>query len=246
MGGHFHIRSVHARLSAGLFIAGWIVVAVALFSPLHEASEQIFSAHMIQHELLMALAAPLLVLARPAGVFLRALPSAVRDRAADLMRHDALRAIWTRATRPVEAWLFHAVVIWGWHIPSLFQATQHNFWIHSAQHFSFFASAIAFWWSIFQGRRTSRGTAILSLFTTTVHTGVLGALMAFSRSPWYPAYANGAAEWGLTPLADQQLAGMIMWIPASAAYLIGALILTRRWLRESEWDVSERERAMLR
>jgi cytochrome c oxidase assembly factor CtaG len=234
---------VHARLSAALFAGGWIVVGIALFSPLHEASEQIFSAHMIQHELIMALAAPMLVLARPAGLFLRALPLVVRDRAAGMMRHDVVRASWARMTRPVEAWIIHAVVIWGWHIPALFQATQHNFWIHAAQHFSFFASAVAFWWSIFQGRRAGRGMAILSLFTTAVHTGVLGALMAFSRAPWYPVYANGAAEWGLTPLGDQQLAGLIMWIPASAAYLIGALILTRRWLRDSEWDVAERERA---
>jgi putative membrane protein len=235
---------VHARLrSTSLFAIGWLVIAVALFSPLHEASEQIFSAHMIQHELIMALAAPLLVLARPAAVFLRMLPRGPRLAAAAWMRRASVRAVWARVTRPAEAWLIHAVVIWGWHIPALFQATQHDFWIHSAQHFSFFASAIAFWWSILQGRQAARGTAIISLFTTTVHTGVLGALMTFSRTPWYPVYGSGAAEWGLTPLADQQLAGMIMWIPASAAYLGGAMIVIRRWLRDSEWTVSDRERA---
>jgi putative membrane protein len=234
---------VHARLrSTALFVAGWIVVAVALFSPLHEASEQIFSAHMIQHELIMALAAPLLVLARPAAVFLRMLPTSGRSLAVRAMRLRWARAVWARVTRPAEAWLAHALVIWVWHIPALFQERQHNFLVHSLQHFSFFASAIAFWWSVLQGRRVSRGTAILSLFTTTVHTGVLGALMTFSRNPWYPSYASGAAGWGLTPLADQQLAGMIMWIPASAAYLVGALILIRRWLAESEWTVADRER----
>ncbi len=244
MGGHLRVRSVHARLkSIGLFVAGWLVIAVALFSPLHEAAEQLFAAHMIQHELIMALAAPLLVLARPAAIVLRLLPTTARFAAARGMRLPWVRRAWARATQPAEAWIVHALAIWVWHIPAFFQATQHDALIHSLQHFSFFASAIAFWWSILQGRRVSRGMAILSLFTTAVHTGVLGALMTFSRTPWYPGYASGAAAWGLTPMADQQLAGMIMWIPSSAAYLAGALILIRRWLRESEWAVAARERA---
>jgi putative membrane protein len=86
--------------------------------------------------------------------------------------------------------------------------------------------------------------SIMYLFTTAVHTGVLGALMTFSRTPWYPSYMTGASSWGLTPLADQQLAGLIMWIPASLAYLVAALVIMRRWLRDSEWSVAERERAL--
>src|SRR4051812_26984314 len=115
---------MHARLtSAALFAAGWMVVAVALVSPLHEASEEIFSAHMIQHELLMVIAAPLLVLARPAGLVLCALPRRVRFGVAGWMRGRTVRALWARTTKPLDAWLIHAVAIWGWHIPGLFQAT---------------------------------------------------------------------------------------------------------------------------
>jgi putative membrane protein len=79
------------------------------------------------------------------------------------------------------------------------------------------------------------------LFTTAVHTGVLGALITFARHPWYPEYATRAAAWHMTALADQQLAGLIMWIPASVAYLIAALLTMRGWLRDSEWRVSRRE-----
>jgi putative membrane protein len=85
--------------------------------------------------------------------------------------------------------------------------------------------------------------AIVYLFTTVVHTGVLGALMTFSRSPWYPGYASGAGSWGLTPLGDQQLAGLIMWIPASGVYLVAALAIIRRWLMDSGWSVAGYEHA---
>jgi cytochrome c oxidase assembly factor CtaG len=85
--------------------------------------------------------------------------------------------------------------------------------------------------------------SIVYLFTTAVHTSALGALMTFARRPWYPEYANRAAAWGLTPLADQQLAGMIMWIPAGVVYMVAALLVMRRWLGESEWAVAQGERA---
>ena len=85
--------------------------------------------------------------------------------------------------------------------------------------------------------------SVVYLFTTAVHTGALGALMSFARTPWYPQYANRSAAWGLTPLGDQQLAGMIMWIPASLVYLVAALLIVRRWLGDSEWAVTQRQRA---
>jgi len=97
---------------------------------------------------------------------------------------------------------------------------------------------------VLKRRRAMLGMSIIYLFTTAVHTAVLGALMTMSRAPWYPLYGSAAAAWGLTPLADQQLAGLVMWIPASLAYLVAALVIMRRWLRESEWSVTQRERAL--
>jgi putative membrane protein len=228
--------------AVSLFAAGWLTLAVALLGPLHEASEQIFTAHMIQHELLMAVAAPLLVLSRPGPVMLFAFDSRARLGVAGFIRRRGVRRTWASLTRPLHAWLFHGIVIWVWHLPSLFQMTLHSDVAHAAQHASFLGSALIFWWSIVHGPQRTRGTSVISLFTTTVHTGVLGALMAFSRQPWYPDYAASAAAWGLTPMSDQQLAGLVMWVPASLAYLVAALATMRRWLAESEHAVAAAER----
>lgn len=233
------LRAWHALA----FAAGWLVVAIALLSPLHDLSEALFSAHMVQHELLMALAAPLIVLGRPMMVMLWALPSAARHAAADVTHLKIVRNTWRVITRPLDAWLIHGGAIWAWHLPWLFEATLQSETIHALQHASFLGSALLFWWSVVHGQaRAARGMSIIYLFTTAVHTGVLGALMTFSRAPWYPAYASGAPAWGLTAMADQQLAGLIMWIPASVAYLVAALGIMYQWLRDSEWSVAERER----
>jgi cytochrome c oxidase assembly factor CtaG len=226
------------------FAAGYATLLVALVSPLHGMSEEIFSAHMLQHELLMAVAAPLLVLGRPGPVLLWSFDRRARFAVAHALHAASVRRVWRMLTRPFDAWLLHALAIWIWHIPALFQATLHSDVAHAMQHASFLGSAVLFWWSITHGtRRADRGMAIIYLFTTAVHTGVLGALMAFAHAPWYPEYASSAAAWGLTPMGDQQLAGLIMWVPASAAYLVAALAVIRTWLRDSEWAVSEAERA---
>lgn len=233
------------RWEALSFVGGWLVVALALLSPLHDASEQLFSAHMVQHELLMALAPPLLVLGRPMVVMLWGLPAGWRHDVAGVSRLPIFRAVWRAVARPFHAWLIHGLTIWLWHLPALFEAALRSEIVHAVQHSCFIGSALLFWWSIIYGqRRAARGMAVVYLFTTAVHTGVLGALMTFSRAPWYGAYADNAAAWGLTPMADQQLAGLIMWIPASIAYLIAALTIMQRWLRDSEWTVVGRERAV--
>jgi putative membrane protein len=226
------------------FAAGWLVVALALLSPLHAASEQSFSAHMIQHEALMVVAAPLLVLARPVVVLLWAFPAKARRAVGRVLSAPRVRRGWRALVRPFDAWLIHGLIIWVWHIPPLFEAALSNDAVHAAQHLSFLGSALLFWWVvIFPERRAALGMSVVYLFTTAVHTGGLGALMAFARAPWYPLYSGRAGLWGLTAIGDQQLAGLIMWIPASTAYLVAALFIVRRWLRDSEWRVAEHERA---
>ena len=144
---------------------------------------------------------------------------------------------------PFDAWLIHGVAIWIWHIPTLFQAGLESESVHALQHFTFMGSALLFWWTIiYPARRSARGMSIVYLFTTAVHTGVLGALITIARSPWYPRYAERAAAFGLTPLGDQSLAGMVMWIPASVAYLIAALLIVRQWLSDSDVKVRQGER----
>jgi cytochrome c oxidase assembly factor CtaG len=241
-------RSAHAShgLSVACFAAGWLALVLALLSPLDKMAEQLFSAHMVQHELIMIIAAPLIVIARPTPTILWAFSRGSRHTIGRLLHARAIRSAWHGATEPSVAWLIHGVVIWIWHIPGLFQLTLHSEVVHAVQHLSFFGSAVLFWWSVIQVRpQSQRGTAMMSLFATAIHTSVLGALLTFSRTPWYSDYGSLGARWGLGLVADQQLAGLIMWIPASVVYLVACLYAAYRYLRESEWTVEEAERASM-
>jgi cytochrome c oxidase assembly factor CtaG len=117
----------------------------------------------------------------------------------------------------------------------LFQATLSSDWIHSAQHISFLGTALLFWWSLFYAHgRTGYGSSVLYVFTTAVHTSILGALLTFAGAVWYPAYAPSTTAWGLSPLEDQQIGGLIMWIPAGVVYLAAGLWLLALCLRDSD------------
>lgn len=193
-----------SRWNVVYFATGWGTVALALLSPLHHHAERLLWAHMVQHELLMVVAAPLLVLGRPLEAWRWVFPMRVPRIFSD----------------PLFAWGLHAAGIWAWHIPVLFEAAVRNPWLHLLQHTSFFLPAAIFWWTIFApGPRQLGG--ILYLLTTMMHTGALGALMTFSRTPWYAGYA----------LEDQQLAGLVMWVPAGVAYPLAALFLVSRSLQ---------------
>jgi cytochrome c oxidase assembly factor CtaG len=218
------------------FAAGWLTLVLALVSPLHPWGSVLFSAHMTQHELLMLVAAPLLVLGRPLIPFLWALPRATGRKLAGWARTRAWLMIWSFITAPLVAWVIQAVVLWGWHIPFLFQATLQNEAIHALQHACFLGSALLFWWSVIHGRQRAIGfgAAVLYMFTTALHSGLLGALITLAGRIWYPFYADTTHWWGLTPLQDQQLGGLIMWIPAGVVYILAGLLLFAGWLRESE------------
>jgi putative membrane protein len=227
------------------YCCGWLTLFVALVSPLHPWGSVLFSAHMTQHELLMLVAAPALVLGRPIIAFLWALPAGWAPRLNRMTSVRSWRVLWAFITNPFVAWLIHAVVLWAWHAPALFQATLESDFVHALQHVSFLSSALLFWWAIIQGRQRvlGYGLAVLYLFTTALHSGLLGALLTFSRAIWYPIYGETTAAWGLTPLEDQQLGGLIMWIPAGLAYIIAGLALFAGWLRESEMRAAKRELA---
>src|SRR3954449_6589150 len=164
------------RREALLFGLGWASLAVALISPLHQMGEALFSAHMAQHELLMVVAAPLLVLGRPIVAFLWSVPISWRRSAGSLSVRSSVQRTWRLLTLPAVAWTVHAVAIWLWHVPALFQATLDSDPIHMAQHLSFLGSALLFWWSLLRVREghLGRPAAILYLFTTAVHTSLLG------------------------------------------------------------------------
>jgi len=218
------------------FALGWAALVLALVSPVHAWGSVLFSAHMTQHELLMLAAAPLLVLGRPVVPFLWALPRSWAITLARWSKVGAWETTWRTISNPVVAWIIHAVVLWAWHAPALFEATLENESIHALQHASFLFSALLFWWAVIHGRQRALGfgLAVLYMFTTALHSGLLGALLTFANSVWYPGYAERTAAWALTPLEDQQIGGLIMWIPAGLVYIAAGLALFAGWLRESE------------
>lgn len=182
-----------------------LLLLAALVSPLCRLAATLTSAHMVQHAVLVALAPPLLVF--------------------------ALRATKTGPRVPLGLFSWTALygaAIWFWHIPAMYQAALLDPAIHLAMYGSLIAVASAFWAALFETTRGSireTGAAILALLVTLVHTGILGALLTFSRTLWYPILAPGALGFGLSALDDQQLAGLIMWIPMGAIYMLAAVVL---------------------
>lgn len=217
------------------FWVGWLSLVIALVSPLHPLGDVLFSAHMIQHEVLMLISAPFLVLSKPLVTFLWAVPYEWRRTLGQASKARPVRRSWTTLTDPFTAWWLHAAAIWVWHAPPLFNATLTNDWIHSAQHISFLGTALLFWWALFYAHgRKSHGAGVVYVFTTALHTGILGALLTFSPKIWYAGYATTTQAWGLTPLQDQQIGGLIMWVPASLIYIGAGLYLFAAWMKESD------------
>jgi putative membrane protein len=238
-------RSARPRQHAttiAFFAAGWISLLIALDSPLHEIGEQLFWVHMLQHEILMLVSAPLLVLGRPLIPFLWALPQRWRERAASIGRARSFRSVWDGFASPVSAWLISALGLWVWHLPWLFDKTLQNDWMHAAQHTTFLLTALLFWWPL--TNPTSRfgyGAAIIYVFTTALHTSILGALLTFAPRPWYSPYLATAPLWHWTALEDQQLGGLIMWIPAGTLLIAVGLWLLVKWLNQSQlrWQYTQ-------
>lgn len=232
---------------AAAFAGGWLALAAALATPLDALGARLFAAHMVQHELLMVVAAPLLVLGRPLAAWTWALGPRQRRWLGPATHWRWVAAPWHWLTRPVSAWGLHAAALWAWHVPPWFEAALHQEPIHILQHASFLATALLFWWTVLGTDPRSRrgGFALASLFTTMMHTGALGALLTFAPSAWYPAYAAAGGGFGLSPVEDQQLGGLIMWVPGSVAYLLAGLVLAARLLGREDLSPASAARPAL-
>jgi len=227
-------------LEASAFLGGLIVVATALLTPIDTLAASLFWVHMSQHMLLIVVAAPLLVLGRPLIVFRRGLPRGWRPPGPPARRNALAFAIAT--------WLVHTAVVWAWHLPVLFQAALANSAVHALEHATFLGTALAFWWWLIDPaahRRLGGGLAVAYAVAAGVQGMILGSLMLFSGHPWYPAYANGVRAFGITPLQDQQLAGLVMWVPPSLVYLVAAALLFLSYLRTVERDTLRNEQRIL-
>ena len=233
-----------SRAEVAAFFCGLAAVVAALASPLDHLATTSLSAHMTQHLLLVLVAAPLLVMGRPLLPVLMALRPALRRAARRLERRPAVAAGGRILSRPTVAWLLHVSVLWAWHAPGPYQAALGSEAIHALEHASFLGTAMLFWWVALEAeprRRLARGTDVLYVLLGWMQSGALGALFTFASSPIYPLYAARAGA--AAALADQQVAGLIMWIPAGVVYLGAASWMFVGWLRAAEADVRRAESA---
>ena len=227
-------RSNVSRKRSWLFLGGWAVLVLSLTSPLHEGGEQSFTLHMIEHELIMLLATLLLAASHAGGALAWGLPAPLRRSLAGNWKAP-LASVWRKLTEPVTATIVQAIVLWAWHAPALFDRAVDNTAWHAAQHLSFVAASLLFWVAMLDPRRGGYLLSAALLFLTSLVEGALGALMSLSQSPWYSAYAAmGVSGIGLDPTTDQQLAGLIMWIPGGVVHGAAALALLYRWLSTNE------------
>jgi putative membrane protein len=225
-----------SRRQAWAFASGILVLFIALISPLDYLSDELSSAHMIQHMLLLNVAAPLLVLGSPGLVLLWALPLRWRGKVGRWFQWtEGWRSGWYLLWQPVLMWSLYAFTLWVWHLPSLYEAALGNELFHDFQHFTFLMTAALFWRVLLDPvsrLRLSRGVAVIYLFTTSLHATVLGVYMALAPQVWYTEYVGRTEPWSLTALQDQQLAGLIMWMPACMIYAVAAAAVFALWLQE--------------
>jgi putative membrane protein len=217
-GGHQTI----SRWRACAFALGCAAAAAALLGPLDRWSDVLFSAHMAQHEILMLVSAPLMVLGRPFIASLFGVPPGVRDAAAGVVRQPLVTRAWELATGAVTVLLLH------------------NESVHVVQHLGFFLTAALFWWALIHGRygRLGYGIGVMYVFATAMHTQILGALLTFGSRTWYPTHTARTAAAGMNAVRDQQLAGIVMWIPFGVVFLFVGLALFAAWLGEAERRVA--------
>lgn len=217
------------------FWIGMAVVGLAVVSPLDPLSETLLSAHMVQHVLLLVVAAPLLAWSAPGAALQRGLPDAPRRWIRVARRAGRVDARTIRRSRaPIARWLAYVAVLWGWHASALYGAAIEHRLVHAVEHATFLTVGWAVWSSIVgpERVRVDRGLALLGVFTLGLQSVFLAVLLTFSTSPWYEAYLGPTTAFGLDPLTDQQLAGVLMWVPAGLVHAgIGVTILVR-WLAD--------------
>jgi putative membrane protein len=232
-------KRVQQRWRSGCFYAALAVLAVALASPIEVLSEQLFWVHMVQHVLLMMVAAPLLVVASPWVRLWRSLPLDSRRWLARGLSHGArtapLRVLSRELGRPVASFLAFSVVLLSWHVPSMFDATLRSGTLHALEHTLFFTTAVMFWKQAIPSpplhARLADAQRVVFCIGGMIVSWALAVVLALAPHPLYSVYAHEAGRpGGISALADQQLAAGIMWVPGSVTFLLVVFVYVHRWL----------------
>ncbi len=219
------------RRQVAAFAAALAVLFLALNGPLHNLSDSyLFSAHMAQHLVLTLVFPPLLLYGTPAGVL------------RPLLRPGWVLRLARWATRPLAAGVIFSAPITLWHFPQFYEAALEHHGLHIVQHLVFLATAVIMWWPVLSPLpelpRASYLTQLLYLFALGLPMSLAGALITLAESVLYPFYRSAPRVWGLAPLADQQLGGLLMWVVGTIYLWVAASVVWFRWsAREESGDV---------
>jgi putative membrane protein len=250
--GWLRLRSASVKLIPAWrvisFSLGLFLIWMAVGSPLAALDEQMLTVHMIQHLLLMTIAAPLMLLGLPVAPFLQGLPHQFAQAVVGpLFRWPPVQKLGRLLVRPTFSWLAATATLVGWHVPAIFAlALQSGAW-HLFEQATFLAAGLLFWWPVVQpwpnDATEPRWSILLYLFLATLPCDILSAFLVFSERVAYPVYVSASRQSGLSALADQQCAGALMWTCITIVYLVPAAILSARLLapRDSRADLAPSE-----
>ncbi|MEP7040932.1 MAG: cytochrome c oxidase assembly protein [Chloroflexota bacterium] len=229
-----HPDHPHPTWRSAAFFAGLAALTVALISPIEVYEGSLFSVHMLQHMLLELVAAPLLLLGAPATLALRA--------ASPLVRKGLLAVLHSRAVSvisfPLLAWVLFAAVNWGWHFSSLYDQALENPWLHDIQHLTFLGAAVLFWWPVIGADparwRLPHPVRLFYLFLAMPQNSFLGIALMSAPTARYQHYLTNLRDWGPTPIADQNVGGMLMWVGGDVVFLLAMGLVVAAWVRHED------------
>ena len=226
-----HPGNRQPRFRSWLFLAGLAAIGVALLSPIEAYEGSLFSVHMVQHMLLELVAAPLLLAGAPITLALRVSTPSVRRRLLSILQSRLMHAV----SFPVVAWVLFAAVNWGWHFSVLYDQALENQALHYLQHASFLGVALLFWWPVIGADpspwRLPHPVRILYLFLAMPQNSFLGVALSSASTVLYPHYVTNGRAWGLSPLEDQALGGVIMWVVGDVIFLAAMMGVVLLWMR---------------
>ena len=238
------LRRKQAKLATNwriaAYYAGLLSLVIALMSGIDTFQTQLFFIHMTQHIVLVMIAPPLLLIANPMPFLLWAIPRQERQLIAGfLTQKSRFRRMFVKLTAPGLVWLFYAINLWLWHDPNPYNEAIVNDTLHDIEHLTFFLTGMALWWHItnaapyFHGRRTY-AMRIALVIATYFQNLLIGVGITMSGTLIYTYYAGVPRVWGIDPIRDQTIGGLIMWIPGGMMYLMALLGLIALAVQESE------------
>lgn len=211
-----------------LFFAGWVILFISLASPIDSLAGYLLTMHMIQHLLLAMVAPPLLLLGTPAWLL------------RPLLRLPGALPLGRFITHPVVVFFAFNAVFAIWHVPQYYDLALLDERFHILEHVMFFVAGVLSWWPISSPMKELPRAHPLAqtafLFFMSLPTTIIGALIAFAPPPLYPSYALQPRLWGISLVDDQQLAGLIMWVPGSLIYFAVLTFVFIRWLNRDDAD----------